>query len=50
MAVLPLSIALALSVQIAMSRRLCEKELAEAKQAVLLDAPEHQKLKEVSEV
>ncbi|MGM8597896.1 toxin YdaT family protein [Enterobacter hormaechei] len=26
-----------------------EKELAEAKQAVLLDAPEHQKLKEVSE-
>ncbi|HAH8787709.1 TPA: regulator [Escherichia coli] len=26
-----------------------EKEIAEAKQAVMLDAPEHQKLKEVSE-
>ncbi|MGY2969860.1 hypothetical protein ACVWWU_000241 [Pantoea sp. PA1] len=26
-----------------------EKEVAEAKQAILLDAPEHQKLKEVNE-
>ena len=31
------------------AQREAEKELAEAKQAVLLDAPEHQKLKEVSE-